>query len=149
MAAMLTSTYPYVVASNLKILCDDVHAAMENVAERIDDHFLQAELVQFSHQYREISIDLRKAMFHLDAPEELHEERRPAPRQWDTALTNRDRFAMLRDVEGRGKTMLDALRAALCETLPAVLDETIQNHYLEVKRMQRQLRVMREMVNPY
>jgi hypothetical protein len=146
---VLTLSYPYDIGSNLKLLCDDVHAAIDIVAERIDDHFLQAELVQFGHQCRQIAIDLRKALFRLDAPDELRAEGRVEARPWDTALTNRDRFAMLTDVETRMKSLLESLRAALADWLPKALEETVQAHYLEVKGMARQLRVMREMVNPY
>jgi hypothetical protein len=149
MSIVLTTAQPYQVASLLKTVCDDAHAAIEIVAERIDDHFLQAELVQFSHQFRQISIDLRKALFRLDAPEDLRVERRVDQRQWDTALTLRDRFAMVMDVESRVKAMLEALRLALAERLPQALEETVEQHYVEVKQIARQLRVMREMVNPY
>ena len=149
MSSIITTTQPYQVASALKTHCDDAHAAMEIVAERVDDHFLQAELVQFSHQFRQISVDLRKALFRLDAPDYLRTERRVEQKQWDTALTLRDRFAMVLDVETRVKIMLDSLRAALAEPLPGALEETVQQHYIEVKQIARQLRVMREMVNPY
>jgi hypothetical protein len=144
---VLTLSHPYDIGSNLKLLCDDAHAAIDVVAERIDDHFLQAELVQFGHQCRRMAIDLRKALFRLDGPDELYSETRA--RQWDTALTNRDRFAMLCDVETRVKALLESLRAALADWLPKSLEETVQTHYVEVKGMARQLRVMREMVNPY
>lgn len=144
-----TTCQPYHVASHLKTLCDDAHAATEVVAERIDDHFLQAELVQFSHQLRQISIDLRKALYHLDAPADLRVERRVDQKQWDTALTLRERYDMVLAVEGRVKILLDALRSALTEALPRPLEETVQQHYVEVKQIARQLRVMREMVNPY
>ena len=149
MSTAMTTLHPYDIASKLKNLCDDAHAAIDIVAERVDDHFLQAELVQFGHQYRQISIDLRKELFRLDAPDELRAEKRVEARQWDTALSNRDRFAMLMDVEARVKAMLEALRSSLAEPLPAALAETVQQHYLETKQIARQLRVMREMVNPY
>lgn len=148
MSTLLT-TQPYVVASNLKTLCDDAHAAMDIVAERVDDHFLTAELVQFSHQFRQISIDLRKALFRLDAPADLHPPQRAELKQWDTALTLRERFAMVIEVETRVKALLESLRSALAEPLPTALEETVQQHYVEVKQIARQLRVMREMVNPY
>ena len=150
MSTVLTTIQPYQVASKLKTLCDDAHAATEMVAERIDDHFLQAELVQFSHQFRQISIDLRKALFRLDAPDDLRAgDRLIDTKQWDTALTLRERFAMVTDVEARVKAMLDGLRSALGDSLPQALEETVQTHYVEVKQIARQLRVMREMVNPY
>lgn len=147
MSDMLTIRSAYDTVVSLTHTVETGLATVQIVAEKIDDHFMRAELVQFSTFLRQIAIELRQALLQLDHDEVESEQTIPYVRSWDTALSDHDRHSMLLECQSHVKALRDSFSNALSSDVPQAIEDIVELHHGEVKQMQRHLRVMQEMVS--
>lgn len=129
-------------------ICHDGEAGFRAAAEAIDDSSLRREFLQFSAQRKQFSEELKfRVAMTGEEPVDHGSVTAALHRGWidlRTAISTRDRHAILAECERGEDAAVEAYRKALSSELPPEFETIVQLQYEDVQRAHDRIKVYRD-----